>query len=267
LIYNHVILLFDAAMRCTVGFILFHVTTAFLTIDRKSNTTSSAVYVYFIWLLLTTADLFKKQIDMIGADKVAAIVTDSPNAMNSAKKKLLVMKGYEHIINMRCMLHGFALVLTSSLGSPWAKDIVSNAQKIVTYFNASHRPLATVRDFAKSLNITTGLKTSNQTRITSTHICLQSVLANMAPLQQTVKIDKMLDLSKVNQREVKKIVEDEDFWYKLRVLCGILEPLSQIIMQVQGDNITLADVTRLVISAGMCIHTIMVLEHTFILSC
>jgi hypothetical protein len=41
--------------------------------------------------------------------------------------------------------------------------------------------LATVRATAKKLNITTSLRTSNQTSSTSVHIMLKSVLTNEVP--------------------------------------------------------------------------------------
>jgi Protein of unknown function (DUF 659) len=193
--------------------------------------------------------LFKEQIESVGCAKVAAVVTDNPKVMRSARAKLVAMEGCKHIIPLRCMMHGFALILTTAMGHPWAKKLVASAQRIVTYFNASHRPLATVRATAKKLNITTGLKTSNQTRITSVHIMLKSVLTNEVPLKETVKVTPaLLDLTKPNQAEVKRCIEDTDFWYQLKILCALLEPLSQVIMAVQGEEITVAEVTRSVLS-------------------
>jgi hypothetical protein len=189
------------------------------------------------------AGLFRDQIAIVGADKVAAIVTDNPKVMISARKKLVAMNNHKHILPLRCMMHGFALILTTALGHPWAKQHVSSAQKIVTFMNASHRPLATVRKFAKQYDVRTGLKTSNTTRINSVHIMLGSVLANEVPLKETIKLN-VLDLSKESQREVKRLVESDEFWYEVKILCSMLEPLSQVIMVVQSENYTLAEVTR-----------------------
>jgi hypothetical protein len=35
------------------------------------------------------------------------------------------------------MMHGFSLVLGSVLAHEWARELVSKAQQLVTYFNAS----------------------------------------------------------------------------------------------------------------------------------
>lgn len=187
--------------------------------------------------------LFKEQIKIVGASKVAAIVTDNPKVMISARNKLIAMDGHKHILPIRCMMHAFALILTTALGHPWAKKFVAGAQKIVTYFNASHKPLAKQREFAKQFGVRTGLKTSNTTRITSVHIMLESVLANEQPLKETIKLN-LLDSSKAKQLEVKRLVESSDFWFELRILCTLLEPLSQVIMVVQSESYTLSEVTR-----------------------
>jgi hypothetical protein len=190
-------------------------------------------------------DLFKTQIDIIGSSRVAAIVSDSPTVMIAAKRELTATEGYRHIITLRCMMHGFALVLTSSLGHPFAAALVRDAQKIVTFFNSSHRPLALMRQFAEAQGVKTGLKTSNTTRIISVHMCLASVLANRAALEAVIAVTpSVLNLRKAPQMKVKEIILDPDFWYKLQVTCAILEPLSQVISAVQGDATTMGDVTR-----------------------
>ena len=63
----------------------------------------------------------------------------------------------------RCMMHGFNLVLGSVLSFPWAQRLVVSAQRVVTYFKASHMPLALLRDAAERNNINTGLRSANKT--------------------------------------------------------------------------------------------------------
>lgn len=72
---------------------------------------------------------------------------------------------------------------------------------------------------------------------------LESVLANEQPLKETIKLN-LLDLSKAKQLEVKRLIESSDFWFELRILCTLLEPLSQVIMVVQSESYTLSEVTR-----------------------
>ncbi len=57
------------------------------------------------------------------------------------------------------------------LSHEWAKNLVSNAQRIVTYFLASPLPLCELRKLIKSLDIKGGgLVSSNKTRFTSIHL-------------------------------------------------------------------------------------------------
>jgi hypothetical protein len=71
-------------------------------------------------------------------------------------------------------MHGFNLVLGSVLSFSWAQRLVVSAQRVVTFFNASHRPLALLRDAAERNNINTGLRSTNKTRFTSKHDCIMS---------------------------------------------------------------------------------------------
>jgi hypothetical protein len=48
-------------------------------------------------------------------------------------------------------MHAFALLLGSILALPWAKELVTNAQRVVTFFRASHQPLALLRPAADEL--------------------------------------------------------------------------------------------------------------------
>jgi hypothetical protein len=76
------------------------------------------------------------------------------------------------------MMHGFALLLVAVLSHPHARTTVASAQRIVTYFRASTRPYALLREAAKSLTppVNTTLLTSTKTRFTSVHLMLESVL-------------------------------------------------------------------------------------------
>ena len=62
------------------------------------------------------------------------------------------------------------------MGHPYAGAIVSKAQLLVTFFRASHKPLALLKEYAKARGINRMLVTSNKTRFTSVHAMLESVL-------------------------------------------------------------------------------------------
>jgi hypothetical protein len=75
----------------------------------------------------------------------------------------------------RCMMHSFSLLIGSILGHEWSKELVANAQLLVCYFRAAHKPLGLLRKEASRLGIRASLARANATRFTSVHMCLESV--------------------------------------------------------------------------------------------
>lgn len=142
-------------------------------------------------------------------------------------------------------MHAFALVMGSILAHEWARTVITAAQRIVTYFRASHKPLGTLLQEARRQGIKTTLKTSNQTRLTSTHLCLQSVL-KLQPAFATylTKAEQDPDLLPASQAAVRETLEDFQFWAKVKVMDTLLAPFSRVVMAVQRDSATLADITR-----------------------
>ena len=179
---------------------------------------------------------------------MAAITTDSAPNMVSARKLLVARADCKHIINMGCMMHGFALILKSVLAHSFATTLISTAQRVVTFFRSSHQPLALLANCAAELGVRGGLKTSNQTRITSVHMCLESVLRLEEAFKRFLKLRDTpgfpAGLNKPEKRELLATLEDRTFWCKLEALCKLLEPLTKVIMAVQGAQTTIADLAR-----------------------
>jgi hypothetical protein len=140
------------------------------------------------------------------------------------------------------MMHGFGLLMGSILGHPWAKAILMKAQKLVSYFRSSTRPMAHLREIAAALGIRTGFSSSNKTRFTSVHMCVVSVLALKDPLRSMVRQAGRTMLP----GWAIALIEDttREFWEQIELLCSVLAPYSQVIMAVQANSTTLADITR-----------------------
>jgi hypothetical protein len=145
-------------------------------------------------------------------------------------------------------MHAFALLLGSLLAHPWARNIVVSAQRVVTYFMASHTPLAKLREAAQQLGIKKGLATSNKTRFTSVHICLESVRSNSAAFTLVLQSDS----DAIKSREVMLLLKDRQLWDGLDILCPVLEPLSKVIMGIQSKHATMADICRSESSVSAC---------------
>ena len=78
------------------------------------------------------------------------------------------------------------------MGHPFAEGLVRRAQSIVTFYRASHKPLALLKDHAASIGIKRMLVTSNKTRFTSVHAMLESVLRLKDTLIWMVKQHRQL---------------------------------------------------------------------------
>ncbi|KAL0022627.1 hypothetical protein WJX77_011464 [Trebouxia sp. C0004] len=134
----------------------YHLT---LTLDGWSNSKMESVYSWNIIfpsrkVILLRADnlsdvshtgenlyaMIIEEITKWGKDRFAAIVTD--NARNMVKTRRLVLKQFPHLIEVRCMMHAFSTTMASVMGHPFAQKLVTRAQSLVTFFRASHQPLA-----------------------------------------------------------------------------------------------------------------------------
>lgn len=140
-------------------------------------------------------------------------------------------------------MHGFNLVLGSVLAYSWSKNLVVRAQQVVTYFRASHAPLAALRKAAEELQITQGLQSSNTTRFTSNYACTSSVQGH-APAFTLVKQRGSVVIT---NQDVAATLEDAAFWADLAKLNKVLKPISRVVMVVQGDSTTMADICRCVL--------------------
>lgn len=158
---------------------------------------------------------------------------------------LLLLPFLTLVTAARCYMHAFALLLGSLLSHSWAVDLVSKAQKIVTYINASHRPLALFREAQAQLGgKQLSLASSGNTRLTSVQLCESSVLHNQPTFTKLLSMPDSIDA--ITNRAVKQLLQDLHFFGDLGCLDAVLEPVAWVIMAVQRRTTTLADVARCV---------------------
>lgn len=126
------------------------------------------------------------------------------------------------------------------MGHPSIKAVITLCQKIVTFVRASHLTLANLTKRAKESKppINTGLKSSNTTRLTSTFLCISSVLEHRRVLIS------MLHAQEISSTVVSKIIMDGAFWTRLSDIYHLLKPFSDVIMSIQSNESRLADVAR-----------------------
>lgn len=190
------------------------------------------------------AHLLKKHVDRVGKNKVAAICTDNPSANRSARVQVVSMQGYNHILDLRCMMHGFALIIGNITSHPWAREVVVKATRLITFMRASHQPLARLREHAAQVNIKTGLRQPNKTRFTSLCLALEALLALQPAFLVFRSQPDSFNTISAKGADVKDIIRDNGFWDQAELLLKVLQPLSQVIMAVQSTTTILADITR-----------------------
>ncbi len=144
-------------------------------------------------------------------------------------------------------MHAFGLVIGSMLGHKWARGVVKQAQRLVTFFRASHKAMKFLRIAAEIRKITKLLRTANATRFTSVANMLDSVLGLEQALKAVVaehpNIFKAAG-SKATGQKVLTTVNSRVFWSKLEPLCKLLDPLTRVTQAVQAADATLASVFR-----------------------
>ncbi len=106
------------------------------------------------------------------------------------------------------MAHGFSLVAKSLTAHPWAAAVIACAQRLVTYFRASHRTLSLFNKKRLEQGIAVGLATSTATRFNSVIACLQSVYNNKITF---LTIERM-HASEISVPAVLTTLGDDEFW-------------------------------------------------------
>ena len=127
----------------------------------------------------------------------------------------------------------------SLLGHPWVKKLLKRAQELVTFINASHRPHALLKQLAAALGIKRLLVTSNKTHFTFVHASIESIVRLQPALEQIVR-----EHPGMMSEKIEGYIRDDMFFINLKQVCKLLEPFTLVIMAVQSDDCTLADIQR-----------------------
>lgn len=59
------------------------------------------------------------------------ITTDNASNLKGARELLVKIPGFTHILEGRCMMHAFALLLGSYCSIAWAKDLIIRVLKVM----------------------------------------------------------------------------------------------------------------------------------------
>ncbi|DBA91141.1 TPA: hypothetical protein ACH3X1_016099 [Trebouxia sp. C0004] len=126
------------------------------------------------------------------------------------------------------------------MGHPYAGSIVSKAQSLVTFFRASHKPLALLKEYAKARGINCMLVTSNKTRFTSVHAMFESVLRLKDVMLHLLDTQRHL----LSAGVLAILADSELLFIGIKQICQLLVPFTLVIQAIQPDDASLADVMR-----------------------
>jgi len=132
-----------------------------MTSERKQYIYSLADVSEFSHTADFNAKKMLEVLEKIGPEKFSAIITDAESAMMAAKRQ--VANKYPYILPMRCIAHHIQLISSDICNHPWAKEVLSNCQKIISFFKNSYPASAALRDeILHSFTIGGNLKTSTK---------------------------------------------------------------------------------------------------------
>ncbi|CAG8648677.1 12894_t:CDS:2 [Rhizophagus irregularis] len=134
-------------------------------------------------------------LEKVGPEKFSAIITDAESAMMAAKRQ--VANKYPHILPMRCIAHHIQLISSDICNHPWAKKVLSDCQKIISFFKNSYPAGAALREeIFHTFTVGGNLKTSTKTRWSTAWDCLKKAVKDVE-FQNTILADVFVELVKI----------------------------------------------------------------------
>ena len=85
-------------------------------------------------------------------------------------------------------MHAISLVTGSCLGHSYASGVIADAQRLVSFFRASHQPYSKLKEATKHHELTGTLATYNTTCFMSVYFCLKSMKENKLPFNQVLSL-------------------------------------------------------------------------------
>ncbi|CAG8798049.1 202_t:CDS:2 [Gigaspora margarita] len=159
-------------------------------------------------------------IEKIGSYRFAAVVMDNGSNIRVAQQS--INYNYSHILSVHCIAHALNLLSANLVKNTSIKEILKQANMLVSFIQKSHLASRVLQDTISSMNI----------RANS--------IIRVRPA-----IDKILEEQPniFTNREVFKIVNDENenFYTSCRRIALIFEPIKQVITLLESHIASLAD--------------------------
>ncbi|CAG8564405.1 17250_t:CDS:2 [Dentiscutata erythropus] len=114
-----------------------------MTDKKKQYVYSLRDFSKYSYIAKFNAEKIIEVLENVRPEKFVAIVSDAESAMTVAKRQ--VAAKYPHILPIRCIAHHIQLISSSICHLPHARNVLSNCQKIVSFFRNSYIASAALR--------------------------------------------------------------------------------------------------------------------------
>ncbi|CAG8852197.1 1503_t:CDS:2, partial [Gigaspora margarita] len=199
------------------------------------------------------ANKISEIIEQIGPHHFAAIIMDNGSNVRIARQA--IHYDYSHILNIRCIAHALNLLTADLVKTTLVRNILKQANMLVSFFQKSHLAKRLLRNTISSMNIRGGsLETYSETRWVSIYDTANSIV-RVRPA-----IDKILEEQPhiFTNKEVFEIAFDENdvFYTSCRRIALIFEPIKRVISLLEGCTASLADCFMGIIQIAIALRRI-----------
>ncbi|KAJ8969493.1 hypothetical protein NQ314_001718 [Rhamnusium bicolor] len=179
-------------------------------------------------------------LEAYGPEKFMAIVTDNASNMKKGTKQCTAK--YPHLISYGCLAHTLHLLCHDVLKLESVRRQLSIIKNIVMTIRASHLLCAKFTEIKKEVKVMISLSLPAKTRWGSHVKCLKDFIKCKFVLQRLSICEDPLIQEKL--RSVKLSILDEEFWSNTDTLTNILKPITQAIINLEGDRPTIYSVCQ-----------------------
>ncbi|KAF0503044.1 zinc finger bed domain-containing protein 1-like [Gigaspora margarita] len=202
------------------------------------------------------AEEIKKIIETIGSEKFSAITTDAGSNVQNARQ--LISAKFPNILNLCCIPHAINLISKDICNIPFANQILTKCNTLVTYFKKSHQAGAALKEEIRKFNIIGGgLKQWVNTRWHTVYECVNSIIRLKEPLENL-----RYNSPEILSQAVISILRSRAFFDDVRVLVFILGPVKKAITILESRSCNLADCFCELIHLGASINKLSLSDHS-----
>lgn len=180
-----------------------------------------------------TSEYLSQEIEKVmrvyGVNKFLVLIGD--NARNIQKAFGLIKVKYPHVVPLGCCAHVLNLLCQDCLKVKDIKILVMEALNLIKTVKKSQRLNSLLTKLSQNQDSARTLKLPCVTRWGSHVISLKSLKTNKIALQRMAVSEDVLIA-----RDIKNLILNDDFWRKTDECISILEPITESIFNLEGDQ-------------------------------